>query len=105
MNNLSDKEKQAVDALARDLCKEPAMMIEPVHQNPAEDRKKLGLYNAAIDALKALMDSNALDDCSANMNTGHLLEQLTHVRMATFEYMVPWDMIATGKVGVDDGTR
>ena len=94
-----------MDALARDLCKAPTITIEPVKQDAAEDRKKLGLYNAAIDALKALMDSNALDDYTANMNTGNLLEQLTQARMTTFEYMVPWDMIASGKVGVDDGTR
>lgn len=97
MNNLSDKEKQAVDTLAMELCNEPAMTIEEVQHDPTEDRKKLALYNAAIDALKALCN-DGIDDYCAQMDTGNLLERLIKVRMSTFEHMIPWDMIAKGKI-------
>ncbi len=75
----------------------PAMELELIKPAEKEDeRRLLGLYNAAISALTALNEE--IEDFTAGRNADELLDQLRQLRINTFEHLVPWDKLAEGGV-------
>ena len=92
---LLDEPKQEPEADCRSEAPLPAMELELIKPTEKEDdRRQLGLYNAAIKALDALNEE--IEDFAVGQHTDELLDMLKQLRINTFEHLVPWDALAKG---------
>lgn len=74
-------------------AEEPLMHMELELQMDSE-RKSLRLYNAAIDALKQLIDGTTVLESKAGVTASDTLAALEQMRMLEFADLVDWNRIA-----------